>query len=245
MPEFRTQAKISEHESGCQMILFSSFDCSMITEHEFNRVIDQAKQHLGPLPIVQIVLRAGQSCERELLEKMGFTCDGIKYQLSISRLEEILEAKHSRLPPRYQVRKFDFSRDIESLVKLEKEIHSADITSRVNFDTDSAVESMKNYYRRASAGDGVFVLMDGPQLLGVAAFMNNQKNDTCAHISSIGLALNLQGNGLFFPFLLTAFKMSPFRNRRYLNGVTTTKRLIAAAEKYGAETIGYSLTKKS
>jgi len=149
------------------------------------------------------------------------------------------------LPPDFHLREFSVTKDMESLVQLEKDIHAADTTSRVNFNTDAAVESMKNYYRRAASDNGVFVLVEGLQLIGVVGFMNDGKNQSCAQISSVGLALNVQGKGLFFPFLLAALEISPFKDRCFLNGVTTTQRVIATAEKYGAKTLGYSLSKRS
>lgn len=238
------KAKIAEHESGCQKTFFSSFECSPVTDNHFDQIFKRTKEELGHTSIIQVLLGASQTLERKILEKMGFAVDGVRYGIAVDRLRSLIQQKKSGLLSGYQIRAFDFDQDIEKIVDIEKSIHAADKTSRVNFETEASVESMKNYYRRASSSGGVLLLLHTSAIIGVAGFMKDPKQETAAHVSSIGLALPFQGKGLFLPFLLAAFDMSPFKDLKILTGVTTTSRLILASETYGAEIFGYLLSRR-
>jgi hypothetical protein len=237
------EVKISEHESGRQKTYFFSFDCTPATKDKFTSIFKSATQELGETPITEVFLKADQKSERQILEGMGFLLDGIKYGLKIERLSALIGEKKLVLPSDFQVRPLNYDEDIEELVGIEKVIHQADQSSRVNFVTEASIQSMKKYYRRVADDNGVFVLIHRERLVGVVAFMKNSQSNLAVEVSSIGLALTFQGKGLFLPFMLKAFEMSPFKNFKMLTGVTTTSRLITAADKNEANILGYLLSK--
>jgi hypothetical protein len=239
------RVKLSEHESGCNKTYFSSFECLPVSKDNFAQIFESTRAEIGATPITQVYLKGTQSHERQILEEMGFILDGIAYSVDVNWLAAISRKKQPPLNANYQIRALKFEQDIDEVVKVEKSIHAADNTSRVNFETQASINSMKDYYRRIAAADGAFVLSSKERIIGIVGFMKGSKDKLAAQISSIGIDLPFQGQGLFFPFIHEAFLMSPFKGLRTLTGVTTTHRLISASEKYGAKIIGHLLSKHS
>lgn len=237
------KVKISEHESGDQKTYFSCFDANPISKAHFDEIFEATKNTLGATKITQVYLKVHQEDERRLLVEMGFAVDGIKYRLDTEKLSKIAHVSGQKLADKYEVRALNFAQDIDAIIQLEKSIHAADKTSRVNFDTAASIGSMKNYYRRISADGGAFVLSNHSTIVGIVGFIKSPRETGEAEISSVGLDLSVQGKSLFFPFLHEAFLMSPFKDSKALTGVTTTSRLIAASEKYQADVIGYLLSR--
>jgi hypothetical protein len=190
-------------------------------------------------------LDPSQEVERSILEKMGFRLDGVEFGIEVERLIELLGPTRTTLPHGYQILAMDYGRDIEQVVKLETEVHAADKSSRVNFDNETAVRSMMDYYKKACSGNGVFLLRHGNRLVGLVGFMPDQERENAVHISSVALALPQQGTGLFFPLTLNALEISQYASAKKLTGVTTTKRLLDAAQKYSFEVLGLSLSLSS
>ena len=88
-----------------------------------------------------------------------------------------------------------------------------------------------------------YLLELGNRVVGLIGFMPDRQHIGAMHISSVAIDLQRQGQGLFFPLLLTSLKLSSFHATRMFTGVTTTMRLIEAAKKYGLTSIGVSLVK--
>ena len=247
------KVKVSEHESGCQKTYFSCFECQSVTREHFSAVFELARQTFGVTPITQVFLKSHQNDERKLLEDMGFVVDGLEYSFDVYSLAKLCrdkdcdrdsERERHKLDD-YEIRAIHFDQDIAQVVALEKSIHAADVSSRVNFDTEASIESMKQYYRRVSADQGVFVLQFQEKIIGVVGFMRSSQDNAAVQVSSVGLNLDHQGKGLFFPFIYQALLMSPFKNQKTLTGVTTTRRLIAASEKHKAKILGQLLTRRN
>jgi hypothetical protein len=234
---------ISEHESGYQKTYFSRFECHPVTREHFSSVLESVRNKSGATPITQVYVKSHQELERQILESMGFTVDGLNYNFDVSQLAEIICQKPSDTIADYEIRAVNFEEDISELVEIEKSIHAADKTSRVNFETDRSISSMKQYYRRIASNHGAFVLTTKEKIVGVVGFMAPSKDLHAANISSVGIALDHQRKDLFFPFVYRAFMMSPYRHIKTLAGVTTTSRLIAVAERYGATIAGYILSR--
>lgn len=239
------KAVISEHESGSQKIYFSCFNPAPISQTYFKELFDTAKETLGETQNTEVYVDSDQVMTRKVLEEdMGFTVTGIKYGFDAEHVAQIMQHKRQINDlSGYKIRPLNFDADIDALVQLEISIHAADKSSRVSFDTEASIESMKQYYRRIGSNDGAFVLVCQNDLIGIAGFMPSSSDPSAVNISSIGIALPFQGKGLFWPFVCEAFWMSPFTNRLNVTGVTTTSRLIAASEKYGAKLLGHILSK--
>jgi hypothetical protein len=244
------KVKVSEHESGCQKTYFSCFECQSVTREHFSAVFELARQTFGVTPITQVYLKSHQNDERKLLEDMGFVVDGLEYSFDVYSLANLCrdkacdrDSERDKLDD-FEIRAIHFEQDIAQVVALEKSIHAADATSRVNFDTEASIESMKQYYRRVSAEQGVFVLQFQEKIIGVVGFMRSSQDNAAVQVSSVGLNLDHQGQGLFFPFIYQALLMSPFKHVKTLTGVTTTTRLIAASEKHKAKISGRLLIRR-
>ena len=233
------QAKSSEHESGASMIVFEMFRPTGLDKGVVERLVEIAKRKLASdADVVRICLDATQEREKNLLESAGFSTDGFEFRMPKSILmRAVLSAK-------FKVRLMDFEQDIDAVATLEKTVHAADSTSRVNFETPEALAGMRGYYRKACGGKGAYVLTQNCEIVGVAGFMPDHKHDCAIHISSVSISLGLQGRGLFFPFLGACLAHDYFDGFDKVTGITTTERLIAAAEKHGALLLGWSLYKR-
>jgi hypothetical protein len=239
------KAKKSEHESGTSMLVFRPFVLAVPSVEAAQRIFSSALALLDPhVQVMRVCLEARQVAEKSLLEELGFVVDGFEYGVEISRLSQLGGSDRLRLPADFSVRRMVYHRDIEMVVALEKTTHAADPTSRVSFETTEAVASMKNYYRRVSETTcGVYLLMRREEVVGLVGFMPDQQREGAVHISSVSIDLSLQGNGLFFPFLLSCLNDAPFAKYRQVTGVTTTERLLSLANKYSIDLLGLSLCK--
>jgi hypothetical protein len=245
------KVKVSEHESGCQKTYFSCFECQPVTREHFSAVFESARQTFGVTPITQVYLKSHQNDERKILEDLGFVVDGLEYSFDVYSLAKLCRDKDcDRDSDRhklndFEIRAINFDQDIAQVVALEKSIHAADTSSRVNFETEASIESVKHYYRRVAADQGVFVLRFQEKIIGVVGFMSSSQDNAAVQVSSVGITLDHQGKGLFFPLIYQALLMSPFKNLKTLTGVTTTRRLIAASEKHKAKILGHLLTRRN
>ena len=234
--------KISLHESGHRMLVFAAFRPNEITSEKIASLIDEARNEVPEkIPIVRVCLDSDQTKERSILEEIGFVADGFKFGIEIEKLSEILPRDKTRLPPDYSFRRMDFQQDIDSVVELEKSVHAADQTSRVNFETAEAIAGMMGYYKKACLDLGVYLLLKNEKLIGLIGFMPDQNLVGAVHISSVSIELASQGKGLFLPLLLAGLRFVPNADR--VTGVTTTTRLLDAANRYSVPLIGVSLVR--
>jgi hypothetical protein len=239
------KGKTSMHESGVRMIVFSPFRPSDTSEDTIRSLIEKARHQLGPeLEIIRVCIDSDQAQERMVLESMGFGLDGIEYGIPLNRLKEQLSAERSTLPASLQVSLMDYDQDIDAVVQLEQSVHAADLTSRVQFESEPAIEGMKVYYKNACGGQGVFILRREQEMVGLVGLMLDRDRADAVHISSVAISLEFQGQGLFFPLILTALQKSRFASAQMLTGVTTTSRLIEAARRYEVGVLGVSLSMK-
>ncbi|MCX6128403.1 MAG: hypothetical protein NTX25_04980, partial [Proteobacteria bacterium] len=200
--------KVSLHESGHQMLVFSLFRPREFTSDRFISLITEAKNKSSKeLPIVRIRLDSNQSAERKILEEIGFTIDGFEFALEIKNLKGNLPRDKLDLPPDFNIHRMDYDRDIAQVVELEKAVHAADQSSRVNFETAGAVAGMMGYYKKACHDLGVYLLLKNGKLVGLIGFMPDQNRQGSIHISSVSIELASQGMGLFWPFLLASLRL--------------------------------------
>ena len=109
--------------------------------------------------ILTVQLDPEQILERQLLEQMGFVLDGIEYGLKVEKLKQIFHDDRMHLSQDVLLREMKFEQDIDAVVDLEKCVHAAGSSSRINFETQKAIKGMKEYYRKSSATHDVFVLV--------------------------------------------------------------------------------------
>ncbi len=238
------KAKKHPHESGPEMIVFSPFKPEIRSEAAINTLIHTARALLGPeTRITRINLEPDQREERALLEHMGFVLDGTEYGIEVKSLSLALRDKGTDLDG-FKICAMDYDRDIDDIVKLERSVHSADPSSRVNFETEQAVCGMKNYYRKTCEEQGVYLLRHNAKIRGVIGFKPDKERTEAVHISSVSIDLGFQGRGLFFPFLFESLRQSRFAESKVITGVTTTARLIKAAKRYGVGVLGLSFVGK-
>lgn len=228
------------------MYVFSRFFPSDLSPAHLESLFSKSERHFGEtLPIIRVCLGEGQDSLRTTLEGQGFRLDGVVYQLVIDDLRKSLPDARRILPPGYHLRAMNFEQDIDQVVALEKSVHAADESSRVNFDTDAAVQGMKGYYKRIASAGSAFVLGAEEKIVGLVGFMPDKEHSDSVHISSIALSLALQGKGLFFSLILNALELSAYASFPRLTGVTTTTRLLQAAKKYNAKVLGQTLSRIS
>jgi hypothetical protein len=238
------EASIKPHESGHRMLVFSKFRPTNLLASHIDTLIKGAQSKVpSDIRIVRICLAADQKSELSSLQDLGFVADGYEYLIKLSALKTKLPADKIDLQPGFSIRKMIYDSDIDSVVSLERAVHAADKSSRVNFETDAAIAGMKGYYKRTSDTDGIYLLEKDQRIVGLVGFMIDTKHVGAMHISSIAIELELQGQGLFFPLILSSLRLSPFRDIDMLTGMTTTTRLIEAARKYGVTSMGVSLVK--
>lgn len=234
--------KISLHESGHKMLVFATFRPNEITSKKIASLIDEVRNKAPERSrIVRVCLDSDQTAERKVLEEIGFAADGFEFGVEIDKLSNNLPQDKRKLPPDYNIRKMDYQKDIHSVVELEKSVHAADQTSRVNFETKEAISGMMGYYKRACLDLGVYLLLKNEKLMGLIGFMPDQHRIGAVHISSVSIELASQGKGLFFPFLLASLRFIPNVDR--VTGVTTTTRILDAANRYDVPLIGVSLVR--
>jgi hypothetical protein len=242
IPNENIKFKIRLHESGHRMLVFATFRPDETTSERIASLIDKARsQAPETIRIVRVYLDADQTAERSILEEIGFNVDGFEYQVEIEKLSDHLPQDKMRLPPDYNIRKMDYQQDIDSVVELEKSVHAADQTSRVNFETTEAIAGMMGYYKKACLDLGVYLLLKDEKIVGLIGFMPNQHRIGAVHISSVAIELASQGKGLFLPLLLASLRFIPNVDR--VTGVTTTTRLLDAAHRYNVPLIGVSLVR--
>lgn len=238
------RAKKSMHESGHPMVVLQAFKPLEVSREGLESTLRAAQRAVDPtISIIRVYLEADQGREQTLLEDLGFAVDGFEFSLDLTKLADALARKGAELPPGLTVRKMDFDRDIDAVVALEKSVHAADETSRVNFDSEEAIVGMRAYYKKAADGNGVYLLVEDGSVVGLIGFMPDRNRANAVHISSAAITLAKQGQGLFLPMLLISLKISDFKHYQRCTGVTTTLRLIEAAKRYSAELLGISLSR--
>ena len=238
-------AKSSEHESGHAMIAFRPFLPKEISVEKFAALIETAAAKCGrEARFCRIRLERTQTEELDTLKSMGFAIDGYEYKLDLDRVSELVGRTNIKLPSSFSIEEMSFDRDIDDVVALEKQVHAEDQSSRVNFDTQQAIDSMRRYYERATSGVGVFILRCGKTIVGVLGFMPDNEHSKTIHISSVSIALAHQGKGLFFPFLLGGLAHLDRESFKALTGVTTTEKLRKLASKHCLEPVSYSLIRE-
>lgn len=238
----RVRAKRRSHESGREMIFFYPFRPARVSTEEVDRLFETARMSLQvEAKLIGVIVEAEQKEERSLLETMGFRADGFEYVMS----RRNLPFGRGGLGSRFEVRRMDYDQDIESVVALERRVHAADPSSRVNFDTHEAVASMKDYYKRALEEMGVYVLFEGSRMAGLMGLLPDRERPTALHVSSVSFDLDYQGQGLFFPFLKNVVDRFPEGDFDRISGMTTTKRLLSAAQRYGAQLTSVSMLLES
>ncbi len=238
------KAKASEHESGQPMIAFLPFRPNEKSPEKIGKLLEAAKSKLNPnAAVCRICIEPSQVEERTILEQMGFVIDGFEYGMKLAHLSHLIASAKAILPKEVSVRKFDYQCDIDSVVEIEKSVHSEDKSTRVNFDTEQAVESMRRYYRRAASEIGVYVLTRQDQIIGILGFIPDRERTKTVHISSVAISIAYQRQGLFFPFLLRCLSMLDPSKYEMVTGVTSTARLIDLAKRYSVDLVGLSLSR--
>jgi hypothetical protein len=233
------KASVRLHESGCPMIAFRPFRPADPTVSGIKRLIASTRSQLAPeTSICRICLDSDQTDEKANLESIGFKTDGINYLVPVPSLLQIL--KDRTLPAGYTVRKMHAPHDLAAVTDLEIKVHAADPTSRVSFDSEQAIAGMQGYYTRAAADLGVFLLTIDDKIVGVLGLMPDRDHAGAVHVSSVSIATDQQGLGLFFPFLASALECIA-GDWTAVTGTTTTRRVIAMAEKYSFRIIGVSV----
>ena len=239
-----TRSTLREHESGRPMIFLRPFRPSSSSQREIADLVANEVAQNNTARFVRIHLDEDQGELRTVLRDLGFSCDGTEYRIELKKLKTQLRAERLKLPRQLTVRPMTFEQDIENVTALERRIHAADLTSRVSFEDEVAIQGLKNYYQGRCKSRAAFTLRnDLEEIVGVIAFMPDKHQSGAVHVSSVGLDTRVQGQGLFFAFLLKGLELSEFSEFSALTGTTTTDRLVLAADRYGAKIVGWSWIK--
>ena len=242
-PASRVVARLKEHESGRQQILFFPFVPEAATERAIEGHIASARTEFGgDIKLLRIRLSAEQTAVRAQLKAMGFVVDG--YEFGVAPLVIRSWHRDTGLPQELAVRRLDYDADIDAPTAMEKAIHAADPSSRVSFEDEQARRSMQRHYKRASETGSVFVMVQSEQLVGVLGFMTDKTRDKALHVSTAGIATQLQGRGLFMPFLATALEQLDLGDTDLVTWVTTTDRLLGLLARRGVSPLGCSLIRE-
>ena len=240
----RIKGERTTHESGCSKLAFKPFNIADPSRSTIEEALAAGQAAIDePTEMTQIYLQPTQTNVREILEQLGFKLDGIEYSVDLPKLLQQIEGKNL-LPSQLAVRSMIFETDMTEVVALEKLTHRVDPSSRVSFETELAIEGMKNYYHKRCQDQGAFLLTLGQETIGTLGFMAHTRNSDSVHLSSISIIPSYQGKGLFFPFVLEALRLSPFADKSQLVGTTSTERAIQMAKRYGFTVLGLSLSRR-
>ena len=235
---------LREHESGRPMIFLRPFRPLSSSQKEIEDLVSDEVAQNNTAHFIRIHLDDDQGHLCTVLRDLGFTCDGSEYHIELKELKKQLRTEQLQLPPQFSVQQMIFEQDIENVTALEKRIHAADPTSRVSFEDEAAIQGLKTYYQGRCKSRAAFTLQnDLEEFVGVIAFMPDKHQSGAVHVGSVGLDTRVQGQGLFFAFLLKGLEQSEFSEFSALTGTTTTDRLVHAATRYGAKVVGWSWIK--
>lgn len=240
------RAKIVDHYSGKRCIFFRPFfvsDTRNISVAGFSRLFRLACDALGTASVIEVSLTKDQKETRAVLEEMGFALDGVSFMATVPQLKAIFGQSKRGLRESDVIRRFDAARDLASLVEIEIAIHRADRSTRVSFETPESVRSMISYYQRVEQTGEVFVMERDEAIIGFVAFMESKSHESTVTISSVGIAEDFQGQGLFLAMLMGAWEQSRFSEFRNVAGTTTTGRLLSLAGKHELEYSGYLMAR--
>ena len=232
------------HECGIDCIFVDATRANCLTNDELESAILGAKKYFGnEIDSLSITLNSISTQNIDALLKIGFAIDGYEYQFDRNFIEKLRESNKHLLPTEYTIQELNLAVDKDELVALEKTAHSADSSSRVNFDSPEALQGMLGYYEKISAKGNAFKLVKNNLIVGTIGFMpcENQKNEL--QISSFSIATNSQGQGLFFPFLIECLSLEKYKTFQLFSGMTTTDRLISAAKKYSTRPTSVSMSR--
>ncbi|MEY4630793.1 MAG: hypothetical protein RIQ81_913 [Pseudomonadota bacterium] len=235
--------RLGTHESGHGMIEFTSFPADDVSLNTIQQLCKRTAAEFGQgWDWVRINLDQRQFAYRDPLEKIGFQLDGWEYGIPIKQLKNSLKAANHAIPGFFSIAPMDYERDIDAVMEMEISVHAADPSTRVSLDNPAALQGARAYYQRTSGEGGVYLMWRDNKLSGLVGLRADKKRADAVHISSVAIALELQGRGLFFPMVMTTLAQSKFSKRKILTGVTTTTKLIHAAEKHGAALLGVSMS---